>query len=69
MFVFVYDLEREQLDIENVKRDIAQRDLQDSTRDVAPLKKAFDAIEIDTTHLTIDEVIGIISAAVVKLRG
>ena len=33
------------------------RDHKDSTRDHSPLKKADDALEIDTTHLTINEVV------------
>ena len=33
------------------------RDHKDSTRDHSPLKKADDAIIIDTTHLAIDEVV------------
>jgi len=41
----------------DLKNDIAQRDLQDKQRDVAPLIKADDAIEIDTTSLTIDQVV------------
>jgi pantoate ligase / CMP/dCMP kinase len=36
---------------------IAERDRQDSTRHLAPLIKAADAIEIDTDQLTIEEVI------------
>lgn len=36
--------------------DIQARDEADSTRDVAPLKPADDAIELDTTGLSIDEV-------------
>ncbi|WP_243386491.1 (d)CMP kinase [Bacillus kexueae] len=44
-------------DLEQLKADIALRDKLDSEREVAPLKKADDAIEIDTTSLTIDEVV------------
>jgi cytidylate kinase len=40
---------------ENIRENIIQRDLIDSTRDVAPLKPAEDAIIIDTSDLTIDE--------------
>ncbi len=40
-----------------VKNQIIERDKGDSTRKVAPLKKAPDAIEIDTTHMTLDEVV------------
>lgn len=44
-------------DIEQLQAEIALRDKQDSERKVAPLKKAEDAIEIDTTSLTIDQVV------------
>lgn len=36
-------------------RDIRDRDARDSARPVAPLKKGADAIELDTTSLTIEE--------------
>ena len=51
-----------------VLRQIIERDRKDSTRQTAPLKKAEDAIELDTTHLTIPEVAGIIGAAVEKVK-
>ncbi len=41
----------------DMMRDIAQRDLQDSSRKSAPLKKADDALELDTSGLTFDEVV------------
>lgn len=41
--------------IEEIERDIADRDLRDSTRSESPLRKADDAIEVDTTEMTIDE--------------
>jgi CMP/dCMP kinase len=44
-------------DLEQLKEDIARRDKIDSEREVAPLKKADDAIEIDTTSLSISEVV------------
>ncbi|MDQ0155240.1 (d)CMP kinase [Robertmurraya andreesenii] len=44
-------------DLEILKAEIAARDKLDSEREVAPLKKADDAVEIDTTALTIDEVV------------
>jgi cytidylate kinase len=43
------------VDREDIKKEIIQRDLIDSTRDVAPLKPADDAIIIDTSDLTIEE--------------
>ncbi|MGR3764852.1 (d)CMP kinase [Rossellomorea sp. NS-SX7] len=44
-------------DLEKLKEEIALRDKIDSEREVAPLKKAEDAIEIDTTSLSISEVV------------
>ncbi len=44
--------------IETVLQDLMERDRRDSTREIAPLRKATDAIEIDTTRLTLEEVIG-----------
>ena len=44
-------------DFEVVLEELIIRDHKDSTRDHSPLKKADDAIEIDTTHLTINEVV------------
>ncbi len=44
-------------DFEEVKRDIEYRDKNDSEREFAPLKKADDAILLDTSDMTIDEVI------------
>jgi cytidylate kinase len=43
--------------LDEVERDIQQRDRNDSTRDVAPLKPAADAIIIDSTDLNADEVV------------
>jgi CMP/dCMP kinase len=44
-------------DLEKLKEEIAKRDKIDSEREVAPLKKANDAIEIDTTSLSIPDVV------------
>ena len=41
---------------EEVLRDIIQRDHNDMTRELNPLTKAEDAVEIDTTGLTIQQV-------------
>jgi len=38
-----------------IKEELAFRDKRDSTRKIAPLKKAEDAIEIDTTNLSIQQ--------------
>ncbi|MBW3113339.1 (d)CMP kinase [Bacillus sp. MCCB 382] len=44
-------------DLEQLKDEIARRDKIDSEREIAPLKKAADATEIDTTSLSISEVV------------
>ena len=44
-------------DLEAIKAEIALRDEQDMTREISPLKKADDAIEIDTSDMTLDEVV------------
>jgi len=38
-------------------KDIKERDNNDFTREVGPLKKAEDAVVIDSTQLSIDEVV------------
>jgi cytidylate kinase len=43
--------------LELIKEEIAQRDYQDMHRDISPLKKADDAIEIDTSDMSIEEVV------------
>jgi cytidylate kinase len=53
-------------DLEELKQDIAKRDELDMTREVAPLRKADDAVEVDTTSLTIDEVVSSIVELVKK---
>jgi cytidylate kinase len=44
----------EEITLGSVIRDIELRDLKDSSREHSPLEKAKDAIEIDTTKLSID---------------
>ena len=44
-------------DFETVKRDIEYRDKNDSERAFAPLRKAEDAVLVDTSDMTIEEVI------------
>ena len=42
--------------VEIIEEEIKIRDKTDSTREIAPLKKAYDAFKIDVSDLTIDEV-------------
>ena len=48
----------QEVNFDAIKKEIALRDKQDSEREIAPLKQAEDAILIDSTNLTIDEVAG-----------
>jgi len=43
--------------LEEVRDDIAKRDDSDESRTVGPLKPAAEAVIVDTTHLTLDEVV------------
>ena len=44
-------------DLEQLKKEIEIRDHKDSTREISPLTKAADAIEVDTTAMSIEEVV------------
>ncbi len=49
---------------EKVLADMKQRDLQDSTRPIAPLKQAKDAILLDTSSMTLEEAVAAIKSIV-----
>lgn len=53
----------EQISLEETIQSVVQRDRQDSERELAPLRQANDAIPIDSTGLTIDEVIALMEQA------
>ncbi len=59
----------QQADFDTVKKEIEQRDYNDSHRKTSPLKKADDAIELDTTGLDIDEVCARIEKEVNRVLG
>ena len=50
-------LKGENPDLEEIKKGIETRDYQDMNRDIAPLKKAEDAVLIDSSDMTIAEVV------------
>ncbi len=54
------------VDYETVRRDIEDRDKRDMTRAVSPLKKAVDAIEIDSGDMSTDEVVNKITEYISK---
>ena len=53
---------------EEVLKSIKERDHIDSTRDESPFVKADDAIELDSTNLTIDDVVNFISKEIEKVK-
>ena len=56
-------------DYDTIYQDIVQRDYQDTHRAASPLKKASDAIEIDTSDLSIEEVVEKVSNMITDICG
>ena len=56
------------VDLEDIKKDIAERDERDQARASSPLIKTVDAIDLDTSNLSIDEMVEIIYSYVNKLE-
>ena len=52
--------------LEEIEHDISERDYKDSHRKISPLKKAQDAIEIDTTSMSVDQVVNAILSEIKK---
>ena len=44
-------------DLEEIEAQIRERDYRDMNRPIAPLKQAEDAVRVDTSDMTIDEVV------------
>lgn len=57
-----------EVDFGLVRDEIGRRDVQDTTRALAPLRKADDAIEVDTSGLTIEQVVERLLAEVERRR-
>ena len=55
----------QKVDCDQILKDIRQRDYQDTHRDIAPLKMTRDSVKLDTSDMTIDQVI----AAMKKIIG
>lgn len=47
----------QECNLEEIERDIIERDKRDSTREFAPLKQAEDAVLVDSSNMSLDEVI------------
>ncbi|MCE5341148.1 MAG: (d)CMP kinase [Planctomycetaceae bacterium] len=56
------------VDIGSLQKEIENRDLQDTSRKVAPLTPAKDAVLLDTTNLTLEQVVEEILGLVKKLK-
>ena len=54
--------------LETIKKEIEQRDYQDMHRAISPLKKADDAIELDTSNMTLEEVVDQVLTLINKTR-
>lgn len=52
----------ENVDLDEIAKDIEERDQRDMNREIAPLKKADDATLIDSSDMTIEEVVQAIAA-------
>lgn len=52
----------ESCDLDTIEKDIVERDRQDMTREISPLKQAEDAVLLDSSHMTIDEVVDAVIA-------
>jgi cytidylate kinase len=51
-------------DLDEVKREVEERDRRDSTRPIAPLRRADDALIVDSSDLDVDQVVELIVARV-----
>ena len=53
--------------VDDIKSNLSNRDMIDSSRNDSPLTKASDAVEVDTTNVTIDEQVNLILEEVKKI--
>lgn len=59
----------ESCDLEEIEKDIIERDYRDMHRETSPLKQAEDAVLVDSSDLTIDEVVAAIREIYQKKKG
>lgn len=59
----------QKVDYDKVLKDIQQRDYQDTHREIAPLKMSRDSIKVDTSDMTIEEVLEKLKEIVVQKVG
>jgi cytidylate kinase len=57
-----------ELTVDQVQAEIARRDLRDSTRAASPLRRAPDAVEVDTTAMSVEEVVERVADVILSAR-
>jgi cytidylate kinase len=60
--------ERNNTDYETMKREIELRDKEDETREFSPLRRADDAVDIDTSHITVEETLELLERFVHEVK-
>lgn len=61
--------EQSDITLKQLELDIAERDRLDREREISPLRQAEDAILLDTTHMSIDDVVEFIVSRVQSIQG
>ncbi|HCM91311.1 MAG TPA: (d)CMP kinase [Lachnospiraceae bacterium] len=61
-------LKGEECDLGVIENEIRERDERDMTREISPLKKADDAVVVDTSDMSVDEVVDAIRDLISQLR-
>ena len=56
-------------DLETIERDIIERDERDMNREISPLRQAEDAVLVDSSDMTVEEVLGTIEEVIREDRG
>ena len=59
----------ESADLEKIAADIEERDYRDMHREMSPLRQADDAVLVDSSEMSIDEVVAVIREIAAKKRG
>jgi cytidylate kinase len=60
---------KQKVTLGDIEKDLSNRDKIDSTREFAPLKRAEDAVYVDTTDLSIEEVVNKVLGYIVDKNG
>ena len=59
----------QEANLEEIEQDIIERDYRDMHREVAPLKQAEDAVVVDSSDMTIEEVVACVVALTKERMG